>query len=111
MAFEGSSKVLMTVRETASTKKEGSGWGQWVIAYYDKDGKPFSAKLVCGEYYTTPEGEKRYKAKGMALKDFETLRPKWKEVEAIMKNPPQLQTASPAAEGEPEHDQDEAAPF
>jgi hypothetical protein len=94
MAFEGTSKVLLIVKETQKRDDPNSGFGIWLIGYYDKDGKPFfgGPKIVCGTFSTDPgTGEKRYYAKGMNLRDFDTLRPRWKEAEAIMKNPPPLE--------------------
>ena len=91
MAFEGTSRVLLTIRETSKRDDPGQGWGLWVISYDTKDGKNISVKVVCGTFSTDPgTGAKRYYAKGMGIKDFNELRPRWKEAEAIMKNPPPL---------------------
>ena len=99
MAFEGKSRILMVIHEKEKNDSPGQGWGMWVIQYLDKEGlfmkdrngNVTGIKIVCGSFTTDPgTGEKRYYAKGMGLKDFDTLRPKWKEAEAIMKNPPPL---------------------
>ena len=92
MAFEGKSRILMVVKETEKRDAPGQGWGLWLIGYYDKDDNPFSVKVVCGTFSTDPgTGEKRYYAKGMGLRDFDALRPRWKEAEVIMRNPPRFE--------------------
>ena len=92
MAFEGSSRVLLVIRETAKKDDPGQGWGMWVIQYLDVNNHSISVKVVCGSFTTDPgSGEKRYYAKGMGLRDFDTLRPKWREAEAIMKSPPSVE--------------------
>ncbi len=71
----------------------------WVLEYYDPETrKPTSVKVVSGEYYPHKDtGERCYKAKGMAKKDFDLLRGHYPQVEAWMINPPPI--PEPAAEG------------
>lgn len=93
MAFEGTSRVLLVVKENAKRDDQNTGYGIWLIQFLDKDGKPYSSgpKIVCGTFSTDPgTGEKRYYAKGLSLRDFESLNPKWKEIKEMMKNPPPL---------------------
>ena len=90
--------VLKTIRETQSSKDETKGWGMWILQYI-KDGQHVATKLVCGEYWTDAmSGEKRYRAKGMGRRDFETLNSVWKEVKPIIWDPPAVKSEEPASE-------------
>lgn len=84
--------ILKVINETASRKSEGSGWGMWVMEYYDPETrKPTSVKVVCGEYYPDKDsGERRYKAKGWGKKDFDALRGSYPQIENWFNNPPPI---------------------
>lgn len=86
------SVVLKVIRETQSKDGPDNGFGMWVIMYYDPESRKHtknSVKVVCGSFYPM-NGERRYAAKGMSPRDFEDLRPHYKQFEAWAKNPPPI---------------------
>ncbi len=74
------------------------------------DGKAFSVKLEKRGYYTAAGKVMPGKAEGLTLDDLAFLHPKWKEMIALMKNPPKP-PAAPATASKPQDDVIEEVPF
>mgnify|MGYP001582261449 FL=1 len=81
------SVVLKTISQ--NTSEAGKVYGMWIMQYHDGQ-KSISVKLVCGEKKTKDDGSIWYVAKGMGVRDFETLRPHYAEFAALAKNPPAI---------------------
>lgn len=66
--------LLLTVRENESKRKDGSGFGIWVIQKV-RDEKHFNVTVRAGRYYTDKvTGEKRYPKDGLSDLDFQALK-------------------------------------
>jgi len=66
--------VILTIRETPSKSKAGSGFGMWVIQKL-RDGAHYNVTLRAGNYFTNQvSGEKQYPKDGMTDWDFEALK-------------------------------------
>ena len=86
------SVVLKTIRET--TSEAGKVYGMWVMQYHDGE-KSIAVKVVCGEKKIKDDGSIWYVAKGMGIRDFETLKPHYPEFAALAKNPPAVKKIEP----------------
>ncbi len=77
-------KILLTVRE--KDWKDGKGFGIWVVQKVC-DGKSVEVTVRAGMYRTDAvTGEKKLPREGLTLKDFEALRPIFKEkIEPLLK--------------------------
>lgn len=112
--------VLLTIRETASKSKEGSGFGMWVIQKL-RDGAHYNVTVRAGSFYKHQvTGETVYPKDGMTDWDFEALNKQtgqttsdgkggmraelfWDVTKKLIdrKNPPPVPTDEPASEPAP----------
>lgn len=66
--------AILTIRETPSKTKAGSGFGMWVIQKL-RDGKHYDTTLRAGNFYTNAvTGDKEYPKGGLTDWDFEALK-------------------------------------
>lgn len=107
------SRELLVLADRKSNNKEGSGWKMRVVQYY-KPGESISVKLEVGEYWKGDDGIVRFKAKGLADRDFdelektdaETGKPIYSTVRKLIKSPPPL-----PADSEPDNEPSDSVPF
>lgn len=95
---------LLLIRDIPSRKETGSGVKIRLVTFaYDfawtqdlgergyfagGDGKAFIVKLEKRSYYTKEGKKLPGKVEGLLLNDLAFLHPRWKEMIALMKNPP-----------------------
>lgn len=91
---------LIVVSDKKSTKQAGAGSKIRVVQWVFDKGS--SVKLEKRAYYTENGQVKTGKAEGFGLSDLEALKPKWKEIIQMMKNPPK-----PPAPKAPARDENE----
>lgn len=86
--------VLKTISENPYKEKV---YGMWIIQYFDDSNKHMSVKVICGEKKEKGGGDIWYNAKGMNVKDFQTLKPHYQEFLAFSNNPPAFPTPGETA--------------
>jgi hypothetical protein len=86
--------------------------GRPVVYPPKRAGEPegFTVALEKRDYYTKDGKELPGKARGFTLEDLAFLHPKWKEMIALMKNPPKP-PAAPSPASKPQDDVIEEVPF
>ena len=79
--------LLMVSKTDANDRGEHTELGvvQWFI-----DDEPKTVMLTKRRFWKDDDGAERFKPEGFRLVDLKAIQPKWKEIVAIMQNPPKV---------------------
>ena len=100
------SKELLVITEKAPEKGEKynkDGHKVRVVQWYGKtrQGKAWSSvKLERRKFFLDGDETKMGKAEGFTIEDLRAIQPRWKEILALMQNPPPVEQKAAAGAGD-----------
>lgn len=94
---------LLVIHHCPSRKSPGCGWKLRLIQYFGEGGS--TVKLEKVSYFQAEGKMREARRHGLGLSDLDILRPRWKEIVAVMKDPPA------APKKEPKKEEHKEVPF